>query len=282
MGEYSGSFQGDTMGCQSSVIIGNNLVFSICTHDPDTGVLTDADTNPSYRLYEDQAATPILSGTLSKLDDVNTTGFYTALVACTTANGFEAGKTYTIYIAAVVNGATGGIAYSFNGMLEPLSPTVPGRTLDVTASGNTGIDWGNIEGQGLTVNLTSTTVHTVTQASMGNYPASNIFFVDEQTLEDKIPAILSKTTNLPAYPAATSDIPSANSNADALLDRVNAIETGFSLRQALRVVLSALAGKLSGGGTTNITIRDATDTKNRIVATVDSDGNRTNVTLDGS
>lgn len=98
----------------SHVIIGNNLVFGICTHNPDTGALTDADSAPTYRVYEDETATPILTGTMAKLDDANTLGFYTELLACTLANGFEANKTYTIYVEATVAGVTGGIPLSFN------------------------------------------------------------------------------------------------------------------------------------------------------------------------
>lgn len=101
------------MGCPAEVEIGSNLVFSICCHDPDTGVLTDADGAPAYRVYEDETATPILTGTMAVLDTVNTTGFYTESIACTTANGFENGKTYTIYITATVDSDTGGIAYGF-------------------------------------------------------------------------------------------------------------------------------------------------------------------------
>jgi len=101
------------MGCQTEVAIGDNLTFSICAHDPDTGGLTDADSEPTYRVYEDETATPILTGTLTILDDANTTGFYTELIACTAANGFEAGKSYTIYIQATVDGDTGGVAFSF-------------------------------------------------------------------------------------------------------------------------------------------------------------------------
>ena len=41
-----------------------------------------------------------------------------------------------------------------------------------------------------------------------------------------------------------------------------------------------LAGKLSGAATTPVTIRAADDSKARITATVDSDGNRTALTLD--
>lgn len=58
------------------------------------------------------------------------------------------------------------------------------------------------------------------------------------------------------------------------------IESGYSLREALRIMLTALAGKVSGAGTSTITFRNVTDDKNRIVADVDNDGNRTTVTLD--
>jgi hypothetical protein len=101
------------MGCQSEVTLGDNLTFSVCVHDPTSGALTDADSAPAYRVYETETGTAILSGTMAVLDDGNTTGFYTEQIACTTANGFEAGKSYSIYIAATVDAVTGGIAYSF-------------------------------------------------------------------------------------------------------------------------------------------------------------------------
>jgi len=101
------------MGCQSEVTLGNNLTFSATTHDPDTGILTDADGNPTYRVYEDETAAAILTGTMTPLDAGNTTGFYSEQIACTAGNGFEVGKSYTVYAEATVDGDTGGIAYSF-------------------------------------------------------------------------------------------------------------------------------------------------------------------------
>ena len=100
------------MGCPSEVYIGDNLTFSICTHDPDTGVLTDP-SSTSYRIYEDETAVAILTGILAILDTANTTGFLTETIACTVANGFEVGKTYTIYIEATVDSDKGGISYGF-------------------------------------------------------------------------------------------------------------------------------------------------------------------------
>jgi hypothetical protein len=54
------------------------------------------------------------------------------------------------------------------------------------------------------------------------------------------------------------------------------------MREALRIFFSALAGKLSGAATTTVTTRDIADTKDRITATVDGDGNRTAITLDAT
>lgn len=60
------------------------------------------------------------------------------------------------------------------------------------------------------------------------------------------------------------------------------VESSYDLKQALRLILSATAGKVSGADTTTITFRNVGDSKNRIVATVDTDGNRTGITYDVS
>lgn len=69
--------------------------------------------------------------------------------------------------------------------------------------------------------------------------------------------------------------------AEALLDN-NDIEAGYSLREILRLLSAAMAGKLSGAPGTTITIKNVNDDKNRIVATVDANGNRTSVVYDVS
>jgi hypothetical protein len=68
--------------------------------------------------------------------------------------------------------------------------------------------------------------------------------------------------------------------ADAVLD--DAVEGSETLRQAVRLMRAALVGKLSGAATTTVTIRDAADSKARITATVDGDGNRSAVTTDAT
>jgi hypothetical protein len=70
--------------------------------------------------------------------------------------------------------------------------------------------------------------------------------------------------------------------ADAMLDETAGVETGLTVRQHMRLVAAALFGKASGLATTTATFRDTGDTKDRIVATVDANGNRTAVTTDPS
>jgi hypothetical protein len=60
------------------------------------------------------------------------------------------------------------------------------------------------------------------------------------------------------------------------------LESGYSARQLMRIMTSVLDGKVSGAGTGTESFRDLADTKNRVVSTVDSNGNRTSVVIDAS
>lgn len=57
------------------------------------------------------------------------------------------------------------------------------------------------------------------------------------------------------------------------------IEGSLDMIKAIKLILAAAAGKVSGADGLTVTIRDTTDTYNRIVATVDQYGNRSSVTL---
>jgi len=67
-------------------------------------------------------------------------------------------------------------------------------------------------------------------------------------------------------------------DADIVGDEV--IEGSITLSQAVRLLMSVIMGKSSGGGTNTIKFRDLLDSKDRITATVDSSGNRSDVVLD--
>lgn len=72
-------------------------------------------------------------------------------------------------------------------------------------------------------------------------------------------------------------------SAQALLDYTDGVEAGLTPRGLFRLAGAALAGVLSGAGTLNILIRNAVaNSKTRINATVDANGNRTVVNTDVS
>jgi len=98
------------MGCPSQCILGENLVFSAQARDG-TGAPADADGNVSYSVYEAETATAILTGTMANL--ASQTGFYSESIGCTTANGFERYKTYTVRITAAINSISVAKLYSF-------------------------------------------------------------------------------------------------------------------------------------------------------------------------
>jgi hypothetical protein len=57
----------------------------------------------------------------------------------------------------------------------------------------------------------------------------------------------------------------------------------ISLREAIRILLAGMSARSTGGGTATISFRDLLNTKNRIRATVDANGNRTAIiTRDGT
>jgi hypothetical protein len=68
--------------------------------------------------------------------------------------------------------------------------------------------------------------------------------------------------------------------ADAYLDRVDGVEGNLTPRQQQRAVMAAVAALVGGLGGVTVTARDFNNTKNRITATVDSNGNVSAITFD--
>jgi hypothetical protein len=73
-------------------------------------------------------------------------------------------------------------------------------------------------------------------------------------------------------------------SADTIAAQVwsQAIEAGLSAEEVTRIMFSVLTGKVSGAGTGTERFRDVADTKDRLVVTVDDDGNRSAVVRDGA
>jgi hypothetical protein len=92
-------------------------------------------------------------------------------------------------------------------------------------------------------------------------------------------ATITAIGTLAASITVTGELLTTANVGDAVLDALNGVEDDYTLRQALRIILSALGGKVSISGNT-VTFRDVNDTTDRIVATTDENGQRSAITLD--
>jgi len=86
---------------------------------------------------------------------------------------------------------------------------------------------------------------------------------------------LNSTSNsVGAVASVTGDVTLATGE---VLDLV--VVGSYTIQDVLKIMASVLAGKLTGGGTTEVTFRGIDDTSDVVVATVDADGNRSTVTI---
>ena len=172
----------------------------------------------------------------------------------------------------------------------PLQPTVAGRTLDVADTGEAGVDLSNIKQATGSTTLTNITVPTVTNVSndvqgkvlgggTSTITGTGVRAVDGSgntimaaasytaPANADITSIKNKTDNLPPYPAATGDIPSAATVAAAVrtnfttelghLDAdVGDCSTSDELSAVAQAILSAI-GSSGGSGAAPSEIADA-------------------------
>ena len=239
------------------VSLGDSVFLHFGTSSTTTGAATNADSTPTVNVAEDGVAL----GYAPTVTNI-TTGLYMVQIDCTAGNGFEAGRRYSVYVAATVGTIAGrdGI-----GEFEVLATDLnTGVASVVGAVGSVTGSVGSVVG----LSAANLDVAVSTRLATASYTAP----LDAAATRA---ALGMAAANLDTQLGA---LPTAAENATAVLDEI--IEAALSLRQAMRLCIAAMGGKASGLETTTAIYRDSADTKDRITATVDANGNRTAVTLD--
>lgn len=140
--------------------VGGTLYWTIRLYNTTTQALVDADSTPTVAIRKNGSSTAD-SVTVNKRSA--TTGIYDC--SYNPASEVE-GDEFTVEETAVISSTTYSASWEFSviaverGTDDALKPTTNGRTLDVTASGNAGIDLGNVENATATLNLSGTSVGT--------------------------------------------------------------------------------------------------------------------------
>lgn len=116
----------------------------------------------AVEIYEDNGTTQITGAETLTIDFDSITGLHNLRIAATAANGFGSGQSYTAVASAGTVGGTsvvGEVICNFS--IErgaALRPTVAGRTLDVSTTGEAGLDWANIGSPTTAQNLSGTNI----------------------------------------------------------------------------------------------------------------------------
>lgn len=280
-------------------VVGDTLYFLFTTRRFTTGVPFTLAGSPIISAYEDDSVTQITAGVSLGVDHDTVTGLNLITVVASGANGFEAGKQYSLVITVgTVDSVSvvGEVVAEFSlEAISSLRPTTAGRTLTIESDGMAHSDVKEIEGSDATNQIRDSIVDDATRFSGASIAAiltdtGTTLQAELDYIQSVVDAILVDTgtdgvvvavggIGATAFAAGAIDAAALNSSAvDEILDDTIG-DTTITLRQAMRIMVAVLVGKLSGAATTNILIRNAADDKNVVDATVDVDGNRTVVTL---
>ena len=133
------------------------FVFDSTTSLPKTG---DAANLTAYRDLDDGGVTVLTDTSATEKDATNAKGYYIFDLTQAETNGDKILFSCKSATANMVCIAVPAVVYTLPAT-GILAPTTAGRTLDVSAGGEAGVDWANVGSQSTAVNLSSTTTNLV-------------------------------------------------------------------------------------------------------------------------
>lgn len=211
-----------------------------------SGAPTQLAGSPVISAYPTNNPTQLTAGITLTVDFDGVTGLNHVAVVASTGNGYLAATDYTLVITTGTVGGTSVVGY------DVASFSIEHRTTPI--------------------------VDAILNEPKGTHAiADSVGAMLVITESVALSAAISIGTNgdgLTAIPPVSLTAAAV----DAVLDELVGDGT-LTVRQVLRVVAAALAGKLSGAATTTVTIRNVADSADVILAVVDGDGNRSAVTV---
>lgn len=184
---YAGDFRlGDTLDVKFTSAL-NGVPFTLAG-------------SPVISAYLGNSTTQLTAGITLSADFDSVTGLNNVRVVATSGNGYATATNCQLVITTgTINGVSvaGSVVASFS--IENRSavmPTVAARTLDVSAGGEAGFDWGNVGSPTTANNLSGTTVNltnTVTTYT-GNTPQTGDSFARIGALGAGLTALASQTS----------------------------------------------------------------------------------------
>lgn len=151
--------------------LGTTIYHQFTTRNFSTGVPFALAGTPAISVREQGNATPITAGITLTASIMSVTGLNEVEIVATSGNGYESGKEYAAYISTgTVNSVSvvGEVIFTFSiEKQSALRPTTSGRTLDVSAGGEAGIDWANVGSPTTMLNLSGTSTKALEPTTAG-------------------------------------------------------------------------------------------------------------------
>lgn len=230
-----------------------------------SGAAADADSLPTCAVYEDTTSTAIVTPTVVKL----ATGVYVVAIPCTAVNGFEAGKTYNVVISATIGGvAAKAKVAQFVCVVNGLDAIAAAVATRLSAAGYTIPP---------TVSQIRTEIDSNSTALAALAAGQSSLASGQSTINTNVNAVGTTATAIYAD-THTNGVKVADKAGYSLAaggaDLVTP-ESGVNVKQALSLIMAAVAGQLSGAATSTIVIKNPAGNATRLTVTTDADGNRT-------
>ena len=260
--------------------LGQTVDFKFITTSS-AGAPTQLAGSPVISVYVGNSTTQITAGITLTVDFDSVTGLNNCRLALTSGNGYAS---LTDCTAVITTGTVGGnsvvgypVAYfsidNRYGLGTGIAATGTLSGTHSTTTADLGTNAPSQDVTGMTLFLPG--VNVARQISSYNTSTGVATWTDALT---SAPTDGLYWALFASAPASGGTWPSEAEIAAEVL--ASTVETGATVKQSLMLANAALGGKASGLDTTSVAYRDLNDTKNRIAATVDANGNRLSITRD--
>lgn len=170
-----------------------------------TGAPTQLAGSPVISAYLDNNTTQLTAGITLTVDFDGVTGLNNVRVVATGGNGYATATNYQLVITTGTVGGTSVVGYVIAEFSiearSALMPTTVDLTLDVSATGEAGVDWANVGGKTTVNALTNTSIITTQKVDIDTIKTNPV--VNAGTVTFPTTATLASTTNLTAGTIAT-------------------------------------------------------------------------------
>ena len=149
-------------GYHGDIRLGDTIHFKFTTVST-TGAPTTLAGTPVMSAYPGSSTTQLTAGITLTVDFDTVTGLHDVTVVASGANGYATATNYSLVITTGTVGGTSVVGYEIGSFSienrSAVMPTTAGRTIDVSAGGEAGVDWANVGTPSNATNLSATTVN---------------------------------------------------------------------------------------------------------------------------